>query len=144
MPTYALSRAAGEAALAKLTAARGTAVIGLLSVPSIWARTVGEAPESLFDGCQNIRIGSAQLAHFAKACGDESPGSSPESLRSCIADLYGQAIGVPELSDAVATSIRYWKSAKVAGHAKSTSTAADPDEAASDFFLELSDVTAGE
>ncbi|TQF13420.1 hypothetical protein FJV41_23815 [Myxococcus llanfairpwllgwyngyllgogerychwyrndrobwllllantysiliogogogochensis] len=141
MPTYALSQSAGKAALATLTTSAARPVIGLLSVPSIWATTVGEAPESLFDGCLNIRIGSAQLAHFARACKDESPASAAEDLRPCIAGLYGEAIGLPELPEAVAASLRYWRAVKVAR--RTAKTASDSEDAA-DLFLELSDVAVGE
>jgi hypothetical protein len=94
------SAAAARAAVARILAAGGEPVLGLLPVRPDWAFEFGKTLDDLLDPCSNIAIASAKLSEFDYACRNRGRIQSVQR-RSCTLDLYGESLGLPALRRAV-------------------------------------------
>ena len=104
------SLASAKAELARIEAAAGRPLLGLLAVPASAAVAYGKVPEDLFDPCTNIAVGTAMLSQFAYECSGAPAPKPPAvpslpqrdptadvprtSLRPCVVRKFGQALNV--------------------------------------------------
>ena len=120
---HAGSIAEAQAIVARIQAAGGRPVVGLMGVPTAWAARFGKPPADLFDGCSNIAVGTAMLARYEAQCraalqprgrGRHRP-LPRHLLRPCVLGRLGRELGIPNF---VAATMRELSGQRTGGSAR--------------------------
>lgn len=101
------SRVEAEATVARIAAAGGEPVVGLLPLRPTWLGDLQKTPEVLFDPCQAVEVATAKISEFDYACRRLGPSSHDRRRRACTLDRYGAAVGLPALSRFVLTALEH-------------------------------------
>lgn len=105
LETSPLSLGAAQAEVARILAAGGIPVVGLLPVRLEWAAEFDKTPAQLFDACANVAVSSAQISAFDYECRGKGPRSSSPARRACTLSRYGASVGLPGLPHVVLSSL---------------------------------------
>jgi hypothetical protein len=106
------SREAARAEMARIVAAGGEPVLGLLPVRPAWGEEFGKSTDELFQPCPNIAVASAKLSEFDYQCRAHAPRQTGAARRACTLERYGSSLGlaglrsviIPRLTRGTATS----------------------------------------
>jgi hypothetical protein len=147
---HATSAAEAQKIVARVRAAGGNPVVGLMGIPPAWAERFCKGPDQLFDACANIAVGTAMLARFDRQCraslhsarsrGHRRP-LPRELLRPCVLGHVGRELGIVNFAEATLRELSTVRTRKSSISSLATADAAlhvDPTTNRSLFFDESS------